>query len=144
MTDERQHPEGSLHGRLHARYGDSFDPWITLEEERPGGWPSSPASRRAEPAPSQARPPSSGLIDRLRTRPLGGGRYRVDGELGRGGMGAILDVWDEDLRRHLAMKVALGAASSGTEATPAIRNTNANSRNSVIMPPAALRLLVSA
>ena len=30
------------------------------------------------------------------------------GELARGGMGAILKVWDEDLRRNLAMKVVLG------------------------------------
>jgi hypothetical protein len=35
-------------------------------------------------------------------------RYRLDGEIARGGMGAILKVWDEDLRRTLAMKVILG------------------------------------
>ncbi len=34
-------------------------------------------------------------------------RYRLEGEVARGGMGAILRVWDTDLRRHLAMKVAL-------------------------------------
>ena len=28
--------------------------------------------------------------------------------MGQGGQGAILRVWDEDLRRHLAMKVILG------------------------------------
>ncbi|MCP3914747.1 MAG: protein kinase [bacterium] len=32
-------------------------------------------------------------------------RYTVIGELARGGMGTILEVWDEDLRRTLAMKV---------------------------------------
>ncbi|MBK7875282.1 MAG: SUMF1/EgtB/PvdO family nonheme iron enzyme [Planctomycetes bacterium] len=30
------------------------------------------------------------------------------GEVGRGGMGAVLKIWDEDLRRTLAMKVVLG------------------------------------
>jgi hypothetical protein len=37
------------------------------------------------------------------TRPaLEGSRYQLEGELARGGMGAILKVWDEDLRRSLA------------------------------------------
>ncbi len=35
------------------------------------------------------------------------GRYAVEREIARGGMGAILRVWDGDLRRHLAMKVVL-------------------------------------
>lgn len=35
-------------------------------------------------------------------------RYRMEGEIARGGMGAILKVWDTDLRRALAMKVILG------------------------------------
>ncbi len=40
------------------------------------------------------------------------GAYRVVREIGRGGMGVILRVWDEELGRHLAMKVALGGAGS--------------------------------
>src|SRR5260221_4892564 len=39
------------------------------------------------------------------------GRYAIEGEVARGGMGAILRVWDDDLRRHLAMKVALERAT---------------------------------
>jgi formylglycine-generating enzyme required for sulfatase activity len=35
------------------------------------------------------------------------------GEIARGGMGAILRVWDEDLGRHLAMKVILGQPELG-------------------------------
>ncbi len=38
------------------------------------------------------------------------GRYRLDGELARGGMGAILKIWDETIRRDLAMKVILESA----------------------------------
>ncbi len=34
-------------------------------------------------------------------------RYQPEGELGRGGMGAVLKVFDTDLRRNLAMKVIL-------------------------------------
>lgn len=35
-------------------------------------------------------------------------RYLLQGEIARGGMGAILKVWDAHLRRNLAMKVILG------------------------------------
>ncbi len=42
-------------------------------------------------------------------------RYRLGEEVARGGMGAILRVWDHDLRRNLAMKVMLDAP--GPEAT---------------------------
>jgi non-specific serine/threonine protein kinase/serine/threonine-protein kinase len=38
-------------------------------------------------------------------------RYEIEGELGRGGMGAVLKVWDPELRRHLAMKVSLERAT---------------------------------
>jgi len=55
--------------------------------------------------------------------PAGGGprggpsRYEVRGEVARGGMGAILEVWDAELRRTLAMKVLRAAG----EAAPASR-----------------------
>jgi serine/threonine protein kinase len=39
-------------------------------------------------------------------------RYEVRGEIGRGGMGAVLHVWDDDLRRSLAMKVILESAAN--------------------------------
>jgi formylglycine-generating enzyme required for sulfatase activity len=35
-------------------------------------------------------------------------RYQMRGEVARGGMGTILKVWDQDLRRDLAMKVLRG------------------------------------
>lgn len=40
-------------------------------------------------------------------------RYRTRREVARGGMGVILEVWDEDLRRRLAMKVVLERARAG-------------------------------
>jgi len=65
----------------------------------------------AEIAPADAEEPELPLarISRLTSRGAGFDRYKLEGEIARGGMGAILRVWDEDLRRHLAMKVALAA-----------------------------------
>ncbi len=45
-------------------------------------------------------------------------RYELEGEVARGGMGAILRVWDADFRRHLAMKVALGAFAADEGRSP--------------------------
>ncbi|MEM9801872.1 MAG: tetratricopeptide repeat protein [Planctomycetota bacterium] len=69
----------------------------------------------SETLPSD-RPPSSSTnaLDRLQSRPPDTSRYRVNREIARGGMGAILEVWDEDLHRHSAMKIAIGRGSSGT------------------------------
>jgi formylglycine-generating enzyme required for sulfatase activity/serine/threonine protein kinase len=48
-------------------------------------------------------------------------RYAVRREVGRGGMGVVLEAWDESLRRRLAMKVSRqeGTGSSRTRADPA-------------------------
>ncbi|MFO1031953.1 MAG: protein kinase [Planctomycetota bacterium] len=63
-------------------------------------------------------------LKRLRSRPpLASERYALEGEVGRGGMGAVLRVRDLDLGRNLAMKVVLGseANANGKEgATPAV------------------------
>ena len=60
------------------------------------------------------------IIERLQKRIGIESRYEVLGEFARGGMGAILRVWDRDLRRTLAMKVVLGkqdlAKSGGSSA----------------------------
>ena len=57
------------------------------------------------------------VFSRLAGRSQGFGRYRLQGEVARGGMGVILNVWDEDLRRNLAMKVVLARDSSDSAQT---------------------------
>src|SRR4051812_276545 len=58
------------------------------------------------------------VIARLSGRRESFARYRVQGEVARGGMGKILRVRDEDLHRDLAMKVILqrtdGYSTSGS------------------------------
>jgi formylglycine-generating enzyme required for sulfatase activity/serine/threonine protein kinase len=95
-------PEPSLSERLRARYGPGVDPGITLEPE---GADATPAEFDSE------------VLSRLSSHTGTSGRYRIQGEVARGGQGAILRVWDEELRRHLAMKVTLGRVSQ-SEASP--------------------------
>ncbi len=67
------------------------DPHISLEGK--------PAQWNAEA--------SAELLERLRAQAPGNERYTVQEEIARGGMGVVLKVRDQDLRRTLAMKVAL-------------------------------------
>ncbi len=53
-------------------------------------------------------------LSRPRTQ---GARYRVEGEIAAGGMGRVVRVWDEDLERPLAMKVARDSGDGGDEDT---------------------------
>jgi len=81
---------------LRSRYGEAADPAISLE----GSAPKDDAAHDSDP--------SSELLRRLRAHAPKSSRYRILGEVGRGGMGAVLRIWDEDLRRTSAMKVVLG------------------------------------
>jgi formylglycine-generating enzyme required for sulfatase activity/serine/threonine protein kinase len=56
------------------------------------------------------------VLRRLAARGLNFERYRVEEELAKGGQGAILRIWDEDLDRRLAMKVMLAPANPEREA----------------------------
>ncbi|HVS19953.1 MAG TPA: serine/threonine-protein kinase, partial [Planctomycetota bacterium] len=64
----------------------------------------------------QPEVPASGVFERLASRPSIENRLREEGEIARGGMGAILRVWDDDLRRVLAMKVSLARPGAKGEA----------------------------
>ncbi len=105
--DERERaPQPSLAARLRERYGTDVDPRVELDSE----------SAKIEEARARAAPsaPASSVIGRLSTRGPVATRYRMQGEIARGGMGAILEVFDEDLRRRLAMKVILDRDSGST------------------------------
>ncbi|MCP3914391.1 MAG: SUMF1/EgtB/PvdO family nonheme iron enzyme [bacterium] len=98
--------------------------WLRLQgilDSSPGGSeePDAPEPRHGEVDVPGDESYSNEVVDRLSERGGGFERYRMEGEIARGGMAAIMRVWDGDLRRHLAMKVILAkgegkGASSGT------------------------------
>jgi formylglycine-generating enzyme required for sulfatase activity/serine/threonine protein kinase len=99
------HPDepASLGERLERRFGAGIDPEVSLDA-----------------APGETTSATSDLVRRLGKHRQKAARYELEGEVARGGMGAILRVWDGDLRRHLAMKVILGRESGEIDATPRI------------------------
>jgi WD40 repeat protein len=78
--------------RLERQFGEDVDPGIDLPEpsEEESSWITST---------------SHALVKKLADQVNVGGRYEIKSEIARGGMGAILRIWDGDLRRNLAMKV---------------------------------------
>jgi len=82
----------TLNHRFEQVFGKQLEPRIVLE---------------AEPASKQVRAPDH-LLRRLAAHSPARTRYRLKGEIAHGGMGSVFKVWDEDLRRNLAMKVILG------------------------------------
>jgi len=123
----------SLFARLNRRFGADIDPGVSLDPEddpdRPRSEMLSAAQTRrigdgAAPAGGDAREQGSDLFDRLRSRSARGGRYRLQEEIGRGGMGVVVRIWDEELRRHLAMKILRDRGdAAGPTASPANRRS---------------------
>ncbi len=100
---ERLGTAPTLAERLRITYGKSIDLDISLAGEESA---SDPAS-------------STRIVRRLAKG--AGKHYARKGLVARGGMGAILRVWDEDLRRTLAMKVVLGRDEDpGDEGPPKV------------------------
>ncbi len=58
-------------------------------------------------AATDADSPSMRLVNALAEQRTAHRHYENKGEIARGGMGAVVEVWDEHLRRALAMKVIL-------------------------------------
>ncbi len=93
----------TLSERLKQKFGTDPGPTASLDDE--------------------PRPDSSGsstLFERLRGGGTRGTRYKLLGEVARGGMGVILKIWDDELRRTLAMKVVLGRGNEPSGQTPVV------------------------
>lgn len=60
------------------------------------------------------------LIQQLAAKGPQDSRYKLQGELARGGMGAIVKIWDKEVRRNLAMKVILGKARDDESSGPTV------------------------
>ena len=106
-----RHPEHA--GELRARVAD----WHELLGDLGGGGALPDTVGDEHASPSQAD--SSETIRRLQEHGKQQ-RYQIIGEFARGGMGAILRVWDRHLRRTLAMKVVLGRADGEKGGTDAV------------------------
>ncbi len=83
-----------------------------LDALRAGGGPHEPPElsedTQLHTTPPQGEDAShAAVIERLLTHSPRHTRYTLRKEIARGGMGAIMQVWDPDLRRNLAMKVML-------------------------------------
>ncbi|HVS10294.1 MAG TPA: protein kinase, partial [Planctomycetota bacterium] len=89
--------ESAFASRLEEHFGAQAGPQIMLEAEPEGG-------------------DAAGLEHLRRHAEATRERYVLRGEIARGGMGAIIKVWDTDLRRPLAMKVMLGEERGGAGA----------------------------
>lgn len=85
----------SLIDRIRHKFGPQIDLDVSLMDPR--------------------QPNHAQVVERLAGR-TNFGRYEIQAEVARGGMGSILRVWDEDLRRPLAMKVILDREGESTSA----------------------------
>ncbi len=98
---EQLTPTASFSARLRQHYGDSVDPGISLSGQGHPG--------RRKPSTGTGSKPSDRMLSRLAAQNPSTTRYDLRREIARGGMGAIMEVWDKELRRTLAMKVVLGS-----------------------------------
>lgn len=110
-TDEKSQNQLSFVQRLKRHFGDEVDPEINLQAPEDSGLH---GGRDAGSGSSSRKTGSSReLVDRLTDQLQLGSRYQIKGEIARGGMGTVLCIWDDDLRRKLAMKVMHGREGAG-------------------------------
>ncbi|MBK8098235.1 MAG: protein kinase [Planctomycetes bacterium] len=98
-----------------------IEEFFGLEAGMPG--PLDAASTAPSPSPATDR-----LWRVLLTTGRRGDRYRVIDELGRGGNGIVHRVWDDELQRHLAMKVMRHASADIARRGRFLREVQVTSR----------------
>ena len=97
------HPDISVQLQaLDERYRD----WQSVFERLSSESRAAATEAKAAMDSKSGRPDS--LLWQLKRKLPRSDRYQLLGEIGRGGMGVVVKVWDEELQRHLAMKVVLG------------------------------------
>ena len=109
----------SFHQTLREQFGNAEEFTVKLEV----GFASAPRGESSAggqtTALTQGVPPSGGPPTGPAQAGTPSARYALEGEVARGGMGAIWRVRDCDLSRTLAMKVMTGGPGSSQQATDA-------------------------
>ena len=80
--DSEPSRDGSFIGRLSRAVGADVDPEVILDD----------AEAQGREADAQSSAGTSSLLARMQSRPSISSRYRLEGEIARGGMGAIREV----------------------------------------------------
>jgi serine/threonine protein kinase len=93
---------------------DRMAAWLELEAVRARALADTPRGR--------ARTQTDRLLAKLAVHSARGARYEQRGQLGKGGMGVVREVWDGDLRRTLAMKLVREDLLDATTETEAAEN----------------------
>ena len=123
-------PESEREALVRERCGDDRDleqdvlELLAYDADSAGAFSDHGSSPRRASGHSGTAGPSSQVLESLSAHSPRETRYRVGKEIGRGGMGAVLEAWDEDLRRKLAMKVLLRQAGDESGQSPPATERN--------------------